>query len=611
MSSRSLRQRVGRRFAKARRDLYEWLVRFGNRLTAPMEEFSKRSVERVSLLADLFNQFETRALNAGIVALRPLKFLARLPKRIIDRLISPRWVATVADFFGDAVKRFREAFVWLAEALFIDRFLLRVAKLTRPIWYPLAAFGEFVSEWWQTRRLRRLIWGIPLFVALLPLFALVAWFVLGGRSGVSANYQAAIIDARAAKDYSRLQLLERKLVQLGVDSKRMEFNSVLLLERGGNLREAYARAQRLAGADDLGYPPAHLWIVEHLVKNQLAIPTDETQQLVEHHLSALAKLGVKGRELNLLRGLALVQAKRLSEAAELFQPLIDEDPLAAIQRFQIDLALNRVNDARRDALAIRQHLERQRLRGKLIKTGDYQCWANAERFLNDPVRYRAVVGEWLKVDPQSLAARKNMASIYLAEFDNNLESPHSDFRLLASRLQDAFAMAEIPEDFRIRVVALYRQKSSSPVLQNMFDELGQSGSLSSSLAEILGTVAGVEGEWLRAEAWTRQAIAKDERNQLAWNNLACILLQKDDAQALNEALVAADRAVAIAADDYRFRETRGQILLRLKRSQEAVRDLEFALNGMPEATAIHRSLATAYEELGDKELAAQHRSQSQ
>jgi len=181
---------------------------------------------------------------------------------------------------------------------------------------------------------------------------------------------------------------------------------------------------------------------------------------------------------------------------------------------------------------------------------------------------------------------------------------------LASRLQDAFALAEVPEDFRLRVVALYRQRSLSPILQELFAELAQSNNLSSSLAELLGTVAGVEGEWAQAEIWTRQAVTKDERNGVAWNNLACILLQKDDFQVLEEALAAANRAVALAASDCRFRETRGQILLRLKRPREAVGDLEFALNGMPETAAVHHSLARAYDELGDTQLAAQHRSQT-
>lgn len=604
-------RRIWRRLARLPRGLFAWLVGIGRRLTAPVDALSERSVAKVSALADGFNKLESLAVDAAVALTRPFRFLARIPWMLLIALVSPRRLAAIGKPFRRLGRRLHGPFVWLAEALFIDRFFIGVARITKPLWYPIAALGGFVVAWWQTRKFRRLVWGVPLFVLLLPLTVLAGWFVVGGRSGIAANYRAAITDARTAKDYARLLLLERKLAQMGIDTQRTEFNSIIALEQDGQLREAYDRAQRLANRDDLGYAPAHLWIVEHLLTKKLSVPAEEAPQLIEQHLNALAQLGMKGREINILRGLALVQQKRLREAAELFQPLVDEVPIAAIQQFQIDLELQQIEDARRDALAVRRHLERQRKSGVALRSGDYQCWANAERFLNDSSRFRAVLNDWLKAEPQNVDARRGMAAIFLAEFDDNLRSPQPDDQLLAKLLLDAFAVAEIPDDSKLRVVALYRQKSTSTVLHNLFEQLGHSNNVSASLAELLGTVAGVEGEWSQAESWMRQAVAKDERRGVAWNNLACILLQKGDSKALDEALAAANRAVALAPEDYRFRETRGQIYLRLKHLKEAVNDLEYALNGMPEAAAVHRSLAAAYDELGDKQLAAQHRSQSQ
>ena len=62
-------------------------------------------------------------------------------------------------------------------------------------------------------------------------------------------------------------------------------------------------------------------------------------------------------------------------------------------------------------------------------------------------------------------------------------------------------------------------------------------------------------------------------------------------------------------EEFRFRETRGQILVALGRWRDAVDDLEFALNGMPDAAPVHMALATAYERLGESELARVHREQ--
>jgi regulator of sirC expression with transglutaminase-like and TPR domain len=103
-----------------------------------------------------------------------------------------------------------------------------------------------------------------------------------------------------------------------------------------------------------------------------------------------------------------------------------------------------------------------------------------------------------------------------------------------------------------------------------------------------------------------QAVAGDPSNAVAWNNLACVLLQQPDA-GLESSLAASERALQLQPLDYRFRETRGQIFARLGRWQEAVDDLEYALNGMPDVPAIHRSLGKAYDALGETQLAAVHR----
>ena len=101
------------------------------------------------------------------------------------------------------------------------------------------------------------------------------------------------------------------------------------------------------------------------------------------------------------------------------------------------------------------------------------------------------------------------------------------------------------------------------------------------------------------------AVGRDEQNAVAWNNYGLVLGEGDEAD-LDAALVAVNHALELSPKEHRFRETRGQILLRLERWEEAVEDLEFALNGLPDLDAIHRSLAVAYTALGQDELARLH-----
>jgi len=55
-----------------------------------------------------------------------------------------------------------------------------------------------------------------------------------------------------------------------------------------------------------------------------------------------------------------------------------------------------------------------------------------------------------------------------------------------------------------------------------------------------------------------------------------------------------------------FRETRGEVLVKLGRWQEAVLDLEYALPTLGSRRNTHAALAEAYHGLGSQELAAQH-----
>ena len=64
-------------------------------------------------------------------------------------------------------------------------------------------------------------------------------------------------------------------------------------------------------------------------------------------------------------------------------------------------------------------------------------------------------------------------------------------------------------------------------------------------------------------------------------------------------------------DDARFRETRGQVLVKLGRHQEALPDLEAGLTVINGNAGLHRALAETYHELGDAVRAAEHRRRAQ
>jgi len=89
------------------------------------------------------------------------------------------------------------------------------------------------------------------------------------------------------------------------------------------------------------------------------------------------------------------------------------------------------------------------------------------------------------------------------------------------------------------------------------------------------------------------------------NNMALILAVGDQPD-LPRALAIIQSVLEKFPDQPNFRDTRGQILVKLGRWQEAIIDLESALPKLSATRSTHEALAEAYKALGSLPLAAEH-----
>lgn len=90
------------------------------------------------------------------------------------------------------------------------------------------------------------------------------------------------------------------------------------------------------------------------------------------------------------------------------------------------------------------------------------------------------------------------------------------------------------------------------------------------------------------------------------NNFAWIIATTPPFDA-ERALKIIDTVIENAPDVAQYRDTRGQILVRMARYKEALPDLEFALRSMPTSRSVHRALETCYRNLDMEEMAQQHK----
>lgn len=493
-----------------------------------------------------------------------------------------------------------------AERLNLDELFFRVAYYSKPLWYPFAAAATFIAAWIGTRPYRLLLWGLPALLLIVPLCGVVAWGALFGRGNVASHYGSALSQAIDDRDHNRVQLFERKLAALQIEVPRTKFNHALTLEREGQLAEAYSRMVSLASPEKPGYPLAHIWIIEHLADGKLEVPPPEAHRLIGKHLEQLDALSIQGESIDMLKAAWLAKANRLNDASALLKPHVTKIPAAAVESFRINLKLNETDQARRDAGEVCAQMRRLSDKAAPLSIEDFETWAAATELLNDQGSFHRVLREWYRTYPNSVGARKNMAALSAAEFNELLSSRSPDPSALAERLRIVIECADAKENVRGHVALLYRQRQARPEINIMFEQLANSANMSSVLAETLGTAASASREWDKARRYLEIAVDKDPRNAIAWNNLACVLME-DENVPTEQAYAAVTKALELNPNDFNFRETRGEVLLKLKHWQEAVDDFEYAVNGMPDSAVVHKSLYLAYEALGNQQMAALHR----
>jgi tetratricopeptide (TPR) repeat protein len=216
----------------------------------------------------------------------------------------------------------------------------------------------------------------------------------------------------------------------------------------------------------------------------------------------------------------------------------------------------------------------------------------------------------LKLEPDNHEARKSLSELSRRKFADVISTPDPDPQELADLFIEAAELTDDQHLLQRQVGFLYRQRDRIPAAKKVVELVAKSPRTQSAILEAAGTAAAEAGNYDQAKTYLQDAVKKDPKNASAWNNYAFIVSQGGKPE-YQDALQAVNKAIEILPEEYHFRETRGQILVNLKKWKEAIPDLEFAVNGMPTSPEIHAALALAYEAIGEDQLARLHRQQSQ
>lgn len=474
---------------------------------------------------------------------------------------------------------------------------------------PRPPFSVWLREWSRTRDGTRLVAAVP---ALLALGAGVAFAVfLHGWQPARAEARCREVAERAfrTQDWETARIGYMSLLQLSAKQRdETAFRLSLCLLGLGRQREAAVLTMLLAPPQRLGYPPAHLFLAKSLLAS-----TNLTESAVATAISRLERVA-QGDRAN-------------AEAADLLSQLyMNTGRREQARRFLREIASDDAHPTRAEAML--------RLSVLLSSEGDAagaREWAGRAGEL-----YRARVQATKADDP---AARVGWVNALLLQRDFEaaarvLESGWQDFQTpaykpLLVRVYADWVRAlgtaggtNLATRFRVLQRGLELDPANDVLVQELASFTALKGPEAEAARELVrqmlmeGRNAGLVHFSLGAQAWQAGERQKAfEQFRLAYeiapdapaiaNNMAMTLTVQEPPD-LERALAIIQSVVEKYPKRAEFRESRGQILLRLGRHREALEDLVFALPLLPEKSATHAALADAYRRLGMPDLAEEH-----
>ncbi len=408
------------------------------------------------------------------------------------------------------------------------------------------------------------------------------------RRLATKHYEAG--DLREARTY-----LER-IYRSGDTSDDIRYFLAETLQAQGQTSRAQALYESLAPDDGYGYPEAHLLKATGILAGRLR---QGDELLAHHHLTqAQAKFGDTSNWLFLRAKLFLILNDHKS-ALPLLRTAARKDP-----RLLYDLAI-----------VCKKLEERGQHSGSEVELeaakNQFQDLVKADA---KDMTARLRLGELLTALGQFDEARQVLkagyvedrkrfgpavAQVFLADHDNLLRTGASPFERL-QRLK--FAVRSDPKCVEaVRRLAFFGEEpgttentrnEAKEYLENMVTT-GQEAAIA-HLA--LGSKAWTDNKPREATRHLTSAYDLDPSMSVLANNLAWVLAHGEEPK-LESALAVIDTVLEKHPHIAAYRDTRGQILVKMQRWDDALKDLQFALREMPESPAVHNALSLTYRNL--------------
>jgi tetratricopeptide (TPR) repeat protein len=216
---------------------------------------------------------------------------------------------------------------------------------------------------------------------------------------------------------------------------------------------------------------------------------------------------------------------------------------------------------------------------------------------------------WLKLaaetDPQARAALVETYSAWAESLPDSATARRLELLRAALKLAPYY----VPVVQQLLALAAADDASTAAEARGLLGDMIARGDAPAAAYLLLGTDALTRGDEPTALKYLEQARRLEPNFPAVLNNLAWTLAfgRKPD---LPRALSLTNTALLKNPDDLRIRDTRGRILAKLGRPQEALADLEQCAEAQEGDATFHETIADVYRQLGLDEPAKRHRARA-
>ena len=458
------------------------------------------------------------------------------------------------------------------------------------------------KKWFTVARLKHLLAVLPAVLALLfwPLMGAVAlWSLLT----VEQRYVFHADSALAAGKYEDARIACERLLQL--TSKQRPFHvyrMAISLNGLGQTQASLELLAAIASVDSLEFNRIHRAVASAILRTP-AVNTSALQVAGSHLKRALAS-GDDSAEVLEMLGQTHSRLGEWNQAREYFLRgyAFRKDlalPLAAVAEAQGD-----TQQAKRWASEAAHYFEEQTNRREGSETPRLG-WAQAKMILKEHSPALAILEEGLKEKDlpsyHQLAAHA-VAGLLQAITNKSPETIAARLGLIQKGLaHDPNNQALLQELIATTHLGGAQGEASRAILNRMLAR----GEFAASVHFCLGLDAWQNKDLNRSRQHFELVFKLYPKMSVVANNLAW-LLTFSEPHDYDRALLIMDELLKRHPDSPNFRETRGEVLVRLGRWRDAVTDLEYALPWHKQNPGTHAALAQAYGKLGMKDLAAEH-----